>query len=140
MAILMVKSALEDFQKALFTALATITTQTTIKIYDHVPQNQENFPYIVVGNWVESPWGDKVCFGSQINFTINSYFQDKTSLNLKTLNDLIIQALEQGLTIENWNYIYHNISDNMVQEFDKSVFVGSLSFGFYMYEGDNGSD
>ena len=132
MAILFNQSALTDFSKALMTALSPITTISGIKIYDHVPQNQETYPYIVVGDMTETPWGDKTQPGSTITVNINLYFQDKSSLQTKTMINLIVETLDNGFEIENWNMIYHDLGDNMVSEMGNSVYLGVVSFNFFL--------
>ena len=134
MAILFNQSALTDFSKALMTALSPITTISGIKIYDHVPQNQETYPYIVVGDMTEQSWGDKTAPGSQITVSINIYYKDKSSLSVKSIVDTITETLDTNFSVNNWELIYIELSDNSVSEVENSVYIGTVSLNFYLLE------
>ena len=98
--VLIHKSAMENLHKALFTVLSAITTETGIKIYDHVPIEQEKYPYIVMSDFSEDPWGDKTLPGSVVTVSINSYLQDKSSLPTKELCNKIIEMLRPNFSVE----------------------------------------
>lgn len=131
--VLIHKSAMENLHKALFTVLGVITTQTGIKIYDHVPIDQEKYPYIVMGDFSEDSWGDKSCPGSVVTVNINSYLQDKSSLPTKILCNKIIELLIPNFSVEGFDLIYSEIDNLSVSEMGNNIFLGQFSFKFYMY-------
>lgn len=140
MAILFKQSALIDFHKAIFTALAPITTQTGIKVYDHVPESQEKFPYIVVSDMTEQSWGDKTAEGSQITVNINCYVKDKSSMSMKNIIDLVIKTLDGNITVTGWRFIYQELSDNMVSAVENSVYLGTVSCNYFLLKSEDEND
>lgn len=134
MAILINKSALSTFSQGIVTALAPVTTSTSIKVYDHIPQSQQTFPYIVVRDMTETEWGSKTKYGSTISFSIETYIQDKNSLSTKNLGSVIIETLKDNFNLTGFNIIYSTLNSFDVTEMENSVYLGTLSFNYFIEE------
>lgn len=138
MAIDIQNSALYEFHKSVITALASVTTETGIKVYDHIPQSQSTFPYIAVRDMSESPWGSKTQYGSTVSFSIETYIQDKSSLSSKSLGNLILNTLQEDFEIDGFTIIYSKLNNYDITEMENSIYFGSLSFEYYIEENSNG--
>lgn len=132
MAIDIINSAMTEFHKSVLTALKAAETETGIKVYDHIPQSQNTFPYIVVRDMSETPWGSKTKYGSTISFSIETYIQDKSSISSKTLGNIIIETLSDEPAVEGFNIIYSSLNSFDIAEMENSIYMGTLSFNYFI--------
>jgi hypothetical protein len=85
-------------QKAIFTAIAAAVTPTPV--YDAVPKGSA-YPYVTVGEDVESEWDTKTDTGEDVDVVIHQWSRYQGRKEIKDLQSSIYTALHyQGLTLE----------------------------------------
>jgi hypothetical protein len=93
-------SALLAVQTALYTALTSdVTLSGLAGIYDEVPEGV-TFPYIVIGDAVETPANAHNEFGSRVAATIHAFSEYRGYAELLPIIDRLMSLLDhQALTI-----------------------------------------
>jgi len=132
--VLINKLSMEELHKSLITALAPITTATQVPVYDHIPGEQATYPYIVLRDMSESPWGDKTKYGSTVNVIIDTFISAKNSLSTKDLCNKIVKELVTNFTVTNFNLIYSELVSVDVSEMANSVYLGEVTINFFLQE------
>lgn len=92
-----------EIQKAIFEKL---DTGLTVPVYDHVPQDSENFPYVQIGNDTFIDYSGDDFVGMDGDLNIHTWSSYKGKKEIKALQNEIYNLLNRAdLTIIGYNVI-----------------------------------
>ncbi len=115
-------------QKYFYTQL---NTYLSVPVFDHVPENYADYPYVVIGSDTTSEWGDELSTEAvDATLVVNIWSQYLGKKEVKTLMSQIINLLDiHDITYEGYNIvIIENIFSDTLVEKDGITRKGVLRF------------
>ena len=81
-----------EIQKAIFSRLSS---ELSYSVFDHVPQDEQDFPYVVIGDDTGLQWDTGDSRGSESTLTIHVWSRQLGRRECKEIMDEIYQALHE---------------------------------------------
>ncbi|WP_425203983.1 DUF3168 domain-containing protein [Priestia megaterium] len=136
------KTSLLTLQQQIYTRLVNYQPlmDKITEVFDYVPLLKEGeesaiiAPYVVIGNPTVIDWGSKQSQdGEQVSFTLHAWSEFKGKEEVYEILNLIIDALEEPLSLDSGFFVYHKKREFIDVITDPDEFYhGIIRFRFYV--------